>query len=81
MADEMHWTEERGILLQTNEEHKKINGDLRIANKLLRETVEELYNVMSNIDFSAQELVKYRDMPWEKWEAVVYKQPVQLRLF
>ena len=80
MANEMQWTE-RDMLLQTNEEHRKINGDLRVANKLLRDTVEEMYDVMSNIDFSAQEMFKYEDMPWEKWEAVVYKQPVQLRLF
>ena len=80
MANEMQWTE-RDLLLQTNREHQKLNGELRVENQLLRETVEELYDVMSNVDFSAQGLFKYNDMPWEKWEAVVNKDPVQLRLF
>ena len=80
MANEMQWTE-RDLLLQTNREHQKLNGELRVENQLLRETVEELYDVMSNVDFSAQSLFKYDDMPWEKWKAVVYKEPIQLRLF
>ena len=50
-------------------------------NRLLRETVEELYEIMENIDFSTQEMYKYDDMPWEKWEAVLDKQPIQLELF
>ena len=50
-------------------------------NRLLRETVEELYEIMENIDFSTQDMYKYVDMPWEKWEAVLDKQPVQLELF
>jgi len=80
MDHEMQWTD-MDLLLQTNEEHRKLNGELRVENKLLRETVEELYDVMSNIDFSSQPLLKYNDMPWKKWEAVVEKEPVQLKLF
>ena len=80
MSQEMQWTE-MDLLLQTNREHNHINSELRVENKLLRETVEELYNVMENIDFSAQELFKYDDMPWERWDAVVNRQPVQLKLF
>ena len=80
MANEMQWTE-RDILLQTNEEHRKLNGDLRVENQLLRETVEEMYDVMTNIDFATQDVFNYGDMPWERWEAVVYKKPIQLRLF
>ena len=80
MADEMQWTE-MDVLMQTNREHQKLNGELRVENKLLRETVEELFSVMENIDFSAQDLFKYEDMPWDKWETVVYKKPTQLKLF
>ena len=28
-----------------------------------------------------QEMYKYEEMPWEKWEDVLYKQPIQLKLF
>jgi len=77
---DIQWTE-RDLLLQANTEHKRLNGELRVENKILREAVEELYDVMSNIDFAAQGLFKYDDMPWKKWEAVVNKEPIQLRLF
>ena len=72
---------EREMLLQTNESHRKLNGDLRIENKLLREIAEEMYDVMSNIDFASQNIFKYQDMHWQKWEAVIAKRPVQLKLF
>ena len=72
---------DRDLMLQANKAHQKDNESLKIENTLLRETVEELYGVLSNIDFSSQSLFKYDDMPWKKWCAVVYKEPIQLRLF
>ena len=57
------------------------SASLSTENFLLRETLDELWSVMENIDFSAQEMYKYEEMPWEKWEDVLYKQPIQLKLF
>lgn len=61
--------------------YRNTNEELRVENKLLRETIEELFSVMENIDFSVQELFKYDDMHWDKWETVCLKKPVQLKLF
>lgn len=80
MANDMQWTD-RDLMLQANKAHQEENERLGTENKLLRETVEELYGVLSNMDFSSQSLFKYDDMPWDKWCAVVYKKPIQLRLF
>tara|TARA_R110000824_G_scaffold354635_1_gene541758 strand:+ start:380 stop:625 length:246 start_codon:yes stop_codon:yes gene_type:complete len=81
MTNEMQWTDNDLLLQRTNEEHRIINGDLRIENSLLRETVEELYGVLSNMDFDAQNIFRCGDMPWKKWCAVVSREPIQLKLF
>ena len=57
------------------------SDNLKTENKLLREVAEEMYDVMSNIDFASQDIFKHYNMHWKKWQAVIYKQPVQLRLF
>ena len=57
------------------------SDNLKTENKLLREVAEEMYDVMANIDFASQDVFKYDDMHWQKWEDVIYKRPVQLRLF
>ena len=80
MAYEMQWTE-RDLLMQMNTEYRETTQELINENKLLRETAEELFRVMENIDFSAQEMFKYEDMPWDKWEDVINRKPIQLKLF
>ena len=80
-----------------NKEHRKLNGNLRVENRLLSETLIDMYDLFSQIDFSAYdgelkmcfgETLKYDSVPWEKWEAVLDSQrselamkPIQLRLF
>ena len=63
-----------------NEEHRKLNGNLREENKLLSDTLLDMYNLFSQIDFSAYDgelkmcwgdTLKYDSVPWEKWEAIL----------
>jgi hypothetical protein len=63
-----------------NEEHRKLNGNLREENKLIGETLLDMYELFSQIDFSAYDgaiqmcfgdVLEYDSVPWEKWEAVV----------
>ena len=63
-----------------NEEHKKINGQLRIENTLLSETLCDIYNFFSQIDFGVYDgelkmswgdTLKYDLIPWEKWEIII----------
>jgi len=63
-----------------NEEHRKLNGHLREENKLLKRTIFDMYNLFSQIDFSAYDgelkmcfgdVLEYDSVPWEKWEAVL----------
>ena len=65
---------------QINEEHRKLNGNLREENKLLGETLLDMYEVFSQIDFGAYdgelkmcfgEALKYDSIPWEIWEATL----------
>ena len=65
---------------QINEEHRKLNGNLREENKLLGETLLEMYELFSQIDFSPYDgelkmcfgnSLEYDSVPWEKWEAVL----------
>ena len=80
-----------------NDEHRKLNGNLREENNLLSDTFLDIYNLFSQIDFSAYDgeikmcfgdALKYDSVPWEKWEAVLdvikidtLDEPIQLRLF
>jgi hypothetical protein len=63
-----------------NEEHRKLNGNLREENKLLGKTLLDMYELFSQIDFSAYDgelkmcfgdSLEYDSVPWEKWEAVL----------
>lgn len=63
-----------------NEEHRKLNGNLREENNLLKDTLSEMYDLFSQIDFSAYDgeikmcfgdSLEYDSVPWEKWEAVL----------
>ena len=63
-----------------NEEHRKLNGNLREENNLLKDTFSEIYDLFSQIDFSAYDgelkmcfgdVLEYDSVPWEKWEAVL----------
>jgi len=83
----------RGI----NEEHRKLNGQLREENKFLLGVAFEMYDILANIDFSAYEgelktpfgeSFKYDSIPWDKWETALERKPVkfiykdrQLKLF
>lgn len=68
---------------QINEEHRKLNGQLReeISVLLMKSSVAfEMYDILSQIDFSAHDgelkmcfgdTLKYDDVPWEHWETVL----------
>ena len=63
-----------------NEKHRKLNSTLREENLLLSETLLDMYNLFSQIDFSAYDgelkmswgdTLKYDLIPWEKWEIII----------
>ena len=79
-----------------NAEHKRLNGNLIEENKLLRETLYDMYELISRIDFGGNSLevcfgdpIDYDSIPWEKWETIIDSasdgslgiEPIQLRLF
>ena len=66
-----------------NEEHRKLNGQLREEIKILSmqsSMAFEMYDILSQIDFSAYDgelkmcwgdTLKYDEVPWEKWETAL----------
>lgn len=66
-----------------NEEHRKLNGQLREEIKILSiqsSVAFEMYDILSQIDFSAYDgelkmcwgdTLKYDEVPWEKWETAL----------
>lgn len=63
-----------------NEEHRKLNGTLREENRLLGNTLLDIYSLFSQIDFNTYngelkmcfgDALEYDSIPWAKWEAVV----------
>ena len=68
---------------QINEEHRKLNGQLREEIKILlmkASAAFEMYDILSQIDFSAHDgelkmcfgdSLKYDDVPWEHWETAL----------
>ena len=84
MAYEMQWTE-RDMLLQMNEEIKQTNKAISIENdllltenKLLRQAVKDMFEYLVD-DIELQSLIAQET--WDRWEALVYNDPIQLRLF
>lgn len=53
--------EENYKLKETNEEHRKINGQLRKENKILRENAEHNDKVVDKVNWENQKLVKVID--------------------
>ena len=78
-----------------NEEHKRLNGNLIEENKLLRETLYDMYELISRMDLGNPlhtcygDPIEYDSIPWEKWKTIIdYAsdgslgiEPIQLRLF
>jgi len=68
---------------QINEEHRKLNGQLREEiTLLLRKSYVafDMYDILSQIDFSAYDgelkmcwgdTLKYDEVPWEEWETAL----------
>ena len=54
------------------------NDFLRTENKLLRQAVEEMYEYVVD-DIELQSLIAQET--WDRWDALVSKAPIQLRLF
>jgi len=70
---------ERDLMLEANKAHQEENGMLRIENKLLRETVAEMFEWLVDDD-ELQRLIP-QEM-WDEWEAVMDRNtPIQLRMF
>ncbi len=57
-----------------NEEHRKLNGQLREENKLLKNMFIEIYDILSSVDFSMRiyncSPYEYDELPWERWEVI-----------
>tara|TARA_R110000824_G_scaffold175297_1_gene353666 strand:+ start:459 stop:683 length:225 start_codon:yes stop_codon:yes gene_type:complete len=70
---------ERNLMLEASRAHREENGMLRIENKLLRETVAEMYEWLVDDD-ELQSLIP-QEM-WDEWESMVDRNiPIQLRMF
>ena len=70
---------ERDLMLEANKAHQEENGMLQIENKLLRETVAEMFEWLVDDD-ELQRLIP-QEM-WDEWEAVMDRNtPIQLRMF
>ena len=70
---------ERDLMLEANKAPQEENSMLRIENKLLRETVAEMFEWLVDDD-ELQRLIP-QEM-WDEWEAVMVRYtPIQLRMF
>ena len=70
---------ERDLMLEANKAHQEENSMLRIENKLLQETVAEMFEWLVDDD-ELQRLIP-QEM-WDGWEAVMDRNtPIQLRMF
>ena len=70
---------EKDLMLEANNAHQEENTMLRIENKLLQESVAEMFEWLVDDD-ELQRLIP-QEM-WDEWESMVDRNtPIQLRMF
>ena len=66
------------VMHKINDEHRKLNGELREENKGLRLIIKEIVDTFKEIEDNSEYDFP---VPWGKWQDVLDGKPVQLRLF
>jgi len=71
--------EERRLMKDANKAHQEDNARLNTANKILREAFEEMYSILVD-DVPNGFTHNITQEQWDRWEAIMDKEPIQLRL-
>ena len=71
--------EERRLMTEANKAHQEDNAYLTADNKILREALEETYSVLVD-DVPNGFTYNVTQEQWDRWEAIINKEPIQLRL-